>query len=477
MCLLVEVRPEDELVAAEALLALSNFYSRPQQSAETPNAAQMSIESTDGDESTAKLSIVTSTPQPGKRPRQSFEKKKVRESITLSVDSNEQSKDCQKPVESVKLIPKKPKTSWALSAMALFDMETPSVNVAMEKVPASKKACVKVPAAKVTKASASKSPALKSSAVKPLSPKTPPSKSPSSKSPISLPNLPATSKSGRVVKRTRRFISQSDDDGEQSKNLAKEGGVPKIETTTKVMSIEDVQPAKKRKISTPVPPPSPSAIKVTPSKIMHERSLNVFGKDLVKTLQHEKLRHSRFFQMKFEMQHYAAKGASVNFQLRAAENLRQYKEVVENKQNETFSNRSEILNLVKKFRQIENREQICDEFKSIFKTTTCNRWKPFGENAERKTEIIGYNLKQAMKKAQIKRLVDVFVKQNHSKESGRAILIELLKLLPERPEVRHEFFNIHLPKIIAINKSAQRKGSRTSKKEALQVNPAYEIYF
>lgn len=472
MCLLIEVRPEDELVAVEALLALSNFYSRPQQSADTPDVAQISIEATDSDESKANPSIVTSTPMAGKRPRQSFEENPVRESVISLVGSNGQS-NSEKPVQTGKLIPKKPKTSWALSAMALFQTETPSVSVVKEEAPASKKPSVKVPVARavVTRASATKSPTLKSLGAKPSPPKLP--KSP--KSPNALPNLPAISKSGRVVKRTKRFISQSDDDVEQStKKEIKEEHVDKIETETKVMSIEDVQPAKKRKISTPMPPP---AIKVTPSQVMKERSLNAFGKDLVTALQHEKLRHSRFFEMKFEMKHYAEKGASAQFQLRAAENLQHYKEVVENKQNETFSNRSEILNLVKKFRHIGNRDQICDEFKATFKATTCNRWKPFGEDSERKSELIGYKLLQAMKKVQIKRLVDVFVKQNHSKESGRAILIEMLKLLPERPEVRHEFFNIHLPKIIAINKSSKRKSGRVSKKEALQVNPAYEIYF
>lgn len=470
MCLLIEVRPEDELVAVEALLALSTFYSGPQQNGETTNAAQTSVEASDANESKVKPSIVTSTPMPGKRARQPFEENQIRETAISSTNSSGQSSNSEKPEQSVKLIAKKPKTSWALSAMALFEMETPSVSVAKEETLAPKKHATKVPSVRavVTRASAAKSPTLRSSAAKPSSPK----------SPNALPNMPAKSKSGRVVKRTRRFISQSDDEEEQpttllpAKKTVKEEDVPKIET--KVMSTEDVQPEKKRKISTPLPSPE---ITVTPSQVMKERSLNVFTKDLLTNLQHEKLRHSRLFGMKLEMQHYATKGASAQFQMRAAENLQQYKEMVANKQNETFSNRSGILNLVKKFRKIDDREQMCDEFKTLFKATTCNRWKPFEEDAERRTDLIGYKLLQTMKKVQIKRLVDVFVKRNQSKESGRALLTEMLKLLPERPEVRHEFFNIHLPKTIAVNKSSKRKGSRASKKEALQVNPAYEIYF
>lgn len=387
----------------------------------------------------------------GKRSGKKFGKKQAGKSMILFVNRNGQIKASEKAIGTAKRIPMKLKTLWALAAMA-----TPTAEKKKAEVPPARRSNVTTRTAKASTED------------------TPPPTTTTTPSTILAKNLPPASKPGRIVKPTKRFISEANESIEQSTKIVREPSNI-TEPETKVSNTEEVQAAKIRTISTPVP----AAVgETTTNPVMRPKSLNIFGKNMAKSLQHPKVRHSRFFEMIYEKQHYEKKGANVNCQARAVENLQQYKEVVvENSQNETLSNDSEILNLVGKFQQIQNRGCIFDEFKSNFKAAVCNQWKPFEEDPKRKTEITSDKLIQAMKKVRINRLVDTFVNRNNSKEMGRKILIGMLNLLPDRPEVRHDFFTIHLPKLIAANKVTKKKGGTRSKKNATQVNPAYEIYF
>ena len=54
----------------------------------------------------------------------------------------------------------------------------------------------------------------------------------------------------------------------------------------------------------------------------------------------------------------------------------------------------------------------------------------------------------------------MFLTQNCSKEQAREMLIEMLKMLPNRPEIRQKFFSGYLPKSIAKYKKAIKKNKK-----------------
>lgn len=452
MCQLFDGRSDAEVEAAEALLTLRGFWARVQRNV----VSTASIPIASATVTTVKSAIITSTPQPGKGPHhESFDENPVKQSMILSVDQNEN----------------------AASAPAKI-VSTPKV-------------------------------------VKITSP---------------IPKLPSKSKSGRIVKRTKRFISQSDEENQspnpvrkvtpvkkiaqkstaekklvdqkkavevkkpveekkpvketkpvqEKKSIEKEQPKEEKKQTEKKQSIEEkspeeIHPAKKIKLSTSV---VEKMIKVSNSDALKGRFADIFSENVKSMIQSESIRHSRLSESLYELQHCKKLDTVVDFQFRAAENLNQYKLVVEEHRNNALSNRSPQMNKwMKKIRTLKNREKICTDFAARFKPTTSDKWKPFTEDAARLSDVSNYKLLQVMRKPLIKFLVDEFLHKNLSKEKVRSTLVGILKLLPNRPEVRHEFMNVYLPKMVAANKPANKKGNRNTMKKETEVNPAFQAYF
>lgn len=427
MCL---IRSDDEMAAAEALLLLAGFWGRVQRNVET--TTKVPIASANVAKSTSV--IITSTPQLGKGHHHiSFDENYSRESVILSVDRNGQ-------VNENKNAPSSPEKL----------VYTPKV--------------LKI------------------------------------RSPIQI--FPSKLKSGRVVKRTKRFISESDEVDQLSNPVKKTTPVKKLnqKSVEEKKSIEEKKKIEQKKKNEEKKPSaqknnSKSADEIHPAKKMklsvaEERKITVSNSEVLKgrfneifsnvetLIQSECMRHSRLSESVYELQHCKKFDAIVDFQYRAAENLKQYQVIVEEKRNEALSNRSAQMNKwMKKFRTIKNREETCDDFIAQFKTTTSNQWKPFAEDASRSSDVLNYKFLQIMRKPLIKVLVDEYVQNNLTKEKARSNLIEILKLLPNRPEVRYEFMNVYLPKVVAMKKSINRKGNRYSLKKETEVNPAFQAYF
>lgn len=276
------------------------------------------------------------------------------------------------------------------------------------------------------------------------------------------------SKSGRSVKRTRRLISQS----KEEVHLP----VQKKKPQTPEECVEEIHAAKKIKLSAP----TKSKVLIVPNtETSKNKYVDIFAKNIRMAIQSDTMRHSRLFESAYELEQCQSTEAKVNAQYRAIENLIAYKTEAERKRNEMLTTRSpKMAELMHKFRGIKNRQQICSDFASKFTATTSQQWKPFSQDPQRLSDHSDFKLLQVMKRPLIKFSVDEFVKQHQSKESSRPILIRLLKLLPNRPEIRHEFMNVHLPKVMASYRQANKKNNRNIiKKEIIESSLPYQSYF
>lgn len=289
----------------------------------------------------------------------------------------------------------------------------------------------------------------------------------------------ATSKSGRVVKRTRRLISQSKDDKapvqkKKAQTMDQQVPVKSIDDqNVSSQSIEEVQPAKKMKLSTSA---LSKAVNVPIIETSKTKYVDIFPNSIQMAIQSDTVRHSRLFEMAHELQQ--SNTTDVDCQYRAVENLITYKAELQRKHNEMMATRSsKMAELMHKFRGIKNRQQICNDFASKFTATTSEQWKPFAQDAQRLSNHSEYKVVQVIRRPIITVLCDEFVKQNYSKETSRPILIQMLKLLPNRPEVRHEFINVYLPKVLAENRRAGKKATKNVIKRIIDTNPKFQCYF
>lgn len=417
MCQLVESRPEAEMAAAEALLILAGVFARRNEPSTQNATANVPSKGKLHPKQRLKAGLITSTPtQPG------------RDAVFASFASFEPNQTRQSVILSVNCNGQVEKCA---------DSSTPQKSPAQPKI-------------------------------ENVSTATP-----------ALPVLPSKSKSGRVVRRTKRFISLSDEENTPP-NDGKKTTMPlkraKPEDKNISKNNDEIHPAKKLKAEPTSKPKNTSIINVNS---MMRPKVDIFSKNAVAQIQSDLVRHSRLSEIAYEMQHCTQLYGIVDVQVRAAEQLVAYKSEIDAKRNQMLSNRSsKMTELMQKFRGIKNRQQVCDEFTSKFATTTSTQWKPFTEDSARSANIADYKVLQVTKRPLIKFLVDEFVRQNHTKERARALLIEVFKLLPNRPEVRHEFINVHLPKVVAANKqSNKRNKSQNIKKEIAEINPAFQYYF
>lgn len=288
----------------------------------------------------------------------------------------------------------------------------------------------------------------------------------STKEPIneSAPTIPIKSTSGRVNKRPRPAVPESNE------AINFKNDVQKLSTSSKrsknTRNRKDViHPAKRLKTE---PACNEKQSKVTEknssnasskknkssSKLKHD----LFNTNIIEVIQSDNVRHSRLFEAAYELQNCTTPNASVEFQNRAVENLRAQKAEIDAKRNQfTMNCSSKTKELMQKFRKIKNREEVYNEFTSKFGPTKCAEWKPFTENANRSTDISNYRALQMTKKPFIKFWIDQFLTQNCGKEKVRSMLIEIIKLLPNRPEIRNEFIRSRLPKLVAAHKRAIKK--------------------
>lgn len=290
--------------------------------------------------------------------------------------------------------------------------------------------------------------------------------------PNATPTVPEKSKSGRMVKRIQRSIPHSEDK-DKPKTRPTKPQTPKTKRNSTDNKPDEVHPAKKiktEKIKTEVVDGagkengngSKNALKV----------IDIFADNFIKSIQLDTVRHSRLFETAYEMGNCADANASVDFQIRAIENLAVYRTQIKIKQKQVVSNRSAgMMNLMKKFRNIKNRQQVCSEFVSTFEATKSTQWKPFLEDPERLSNIYNYNKSQAAKQPTIKYLINKFVVESNNKEKSRKILVEIFKLLPNRPEFRHTFVNIYLSSLVtAYRKLAKKNTNLAIKKETKKIN-------
>lgn len=318
-------------------------------------------------------------------------------------------------------------------------------------------------------------------------------------------STPSTSKktnSGRIIKRTRRFISQSDDevDGHSSERKL---STPRRKTKSTMdepmmKSVEEdnkgiIHQAKKLKIDSACQEEelknksenssgsssnsgggggggssSNKNNKNNKNTIIRNISAakpkhDFFNINIMESIQSDKVRHSRLFEAAYELGHCTNPDAIVDFQYRAIENLKTYKFEIGAKRRQLSLKRStKAIEWMNKFRSIRNRETVCNDFKAKFTSTTCNEWKPFSEDAKRLADISNYNEKQMTRKPFIDFWTDEFLTQNGGKDKARSSLIEILKVLPNRSEVRHDFFNGQLPKLVASYKQTIKKNRRVA---------------
>lgn len=352
-----------------------------------------------------------------------------------------------------------------------------------------------------------------------------------------------TRKSTRAVKRTRRFISQSEAEenllqnpekkvAAENKVTEKEGEVvvetkePAKEESTIAVATENPQTDENQKISKeqrlpevssakkgemiemtvvePIVQAQVSGVKPVQSKIQSkpvknpvrpkthskpiknpeppvsiediiESSPDMFGEKSA-ILHPECMRHSRLNEMK----KFTDDAGEIDNQFRAIEQMQLYQPVIAEHQQKVKLRRSKISQLVNKFRRIENLEEICDDFESKFRRTTKNNWQPFEADLSRPLSIFKYKQFLLNKKPLIQKLIKMFLaKKEPTQAFTMAIVIEMHKLLPDRPEVRSDFHNIYLPKIISVyNKALKNGGDFTKmKKESYNGNPEYRKYF
>lgn len=320
------------------------------------------------------------------------------------------------------------------------------------------------------------------------------------------PSMQIKSNSGRIIKRTKRFVSQSDDDidsptdvrtlptpGKKSKATNEKNAI-KINGKSK----DVIHPAKKMKMeclrdvdeqnnnyinsgssskNNSGNSGSSSGSKNEPlSKSKHD----IFRSNIMKLIQSDEIRHSRLFEAAHELENCTKLDASVEFQCRAIENLRTYRAEIAAKRPQIPLNRlPTAAELMQKFRSLKNRQQICNEFLLKFRLKTSTEWKPFAEDASRLTSISSYKEAQLTKQPLIKFWIDVFVTQHCGKEKARSMLIEILKMLPNRPEVRHEFFNVYLPKVLSAHRQSikKNKNGASIKNEVFDISAVLPFHF
>lgn len=198
--------------------------------------------------------------------------------------------------------------------------------------------------------------------------------------------IPSRTMSGRTIKRTSRFISQSDDEEDQE-NDAEKSPKPGKKSTKK--SSEDVtHPAKKRKIMEP-----------KRQKIDTRSLYTLFGVDASNLIQSERERHSRLSEVVYERDHCTHYSNHVEFQYRASENLAKLKSTLpdQGQRLKHLKGSPMAMKLMEKFASLKNRNEISNEFKSKFATTKCTQWKPFAEDPQRLAEIQKYQHEQRTK--------------------------------------------------------------------------------
>lgn len=306
------------------------------------------------------------------------------------------------------------------------------------------------------------------------------------------PSIPIRRNSGRVIKRTRRFISQSDEetdlqnDVQKSATPGKHGS--KMDKNT-MKNSEDhtdvIHPAKKIKIEPvcEVNEPKVNDKNCSDSKNKSKSSAklkhDLFNANIMTSIQSDAIRHSRLFEAAYELQNRTKPDAIVEFQFRAVENLIAYKAEIDAKRNQFSSNRSsKAMKLMRKFRGLKNRQQVCNEFASKFRSTESADWKPFTEDTSRSRDISDYRVLQMTRQPIIKCCIDQFLTQSRGKEKARSTLMEIYRILPNRPEVRHDFIIGHLPKLVAAYKQAIKKSKRLRvKSETVDIDAALPKHF
>lgn len=328
----------------------------------------------------------------------------------------------------------------------------------------------------------------------------------------STPRIPVKSNSGRIIKRTRRFISQSDEETDPQNGARKltttaakrskkqKVNINTINTTNDSEECQEediIPPAKKFKIEPVCVVDEPKVGDDNKSDSSSSSSSHgsngisknaelpskfkrgLFNSNITSSMQLDKVRHSRLFEAAYELQHCQTADASVEFQHRAAENLITYKSSINAKRNQIASNRSsQVMALMRKFRDLKNRHQICTEFASKFGATKSAKWKPFTEDEDRSNDLSNYRKVQMTNQPFIKFWTDQFVTQSNDKEKARSILIDVIKMLPNRPEIRHEYINGSLPKLVAAHKQAVKKNKGLAiKSETIDTSAALAITF
>lgn len=197
-------------------------------------------------------------------------------------------------------------------------------------------------------------------------------------------------------------------------------------------------------------------------------------------IQSDEVRHSRLFEAAYELENCTKVDAIVEFQYRAIENLNTYKTEIDAKRTQTPLNRSpKAMELMQKFRVMKDRQQVCNEFTSKFHSKASAEWKPFTEDASRSINISNYKMMQMAKKPFIKFWIDEFLTKNCGKEKARPMLIEILKMLPNRPEVRHNFMIGYLPKLVSAHRQTLKKNKKGAaiKHEIVDISTLFPYHF
>lgn len=301
----------------------------------------------------------------------------------------------------------------------------------------------------------------------------------------STPSVPVKSHSGRIIKRTRRFIAEYDEMVKipTERKLSKTIKATKSTVDKSIMKIDEeskvfMHPAKKIKIE---PDSKPEEPKVSVEKRNTESSgdnskiqsaskskRDIFNTNNTESLLLDKVRHSRLFEAAYELQYCATADAKVERTYCAVKNLISQKAEIDAKRRQFSTNRSsKAMEWMRKFRGIKNRQQVCHEFSAKFCPTKSAEWKPFTEDANRSTDITNYKMLQTTKVVAIKYWTQQFLTQKADKETARSMLIEVIKVLPNRPEVRHEFINGILPKLVAAHKRAAKNNKELAIKKEI----------
>lgn len=183
------------------------------------------------------------------------------------------------------------------------------------------------------------------------------------------------------------------------------------------------------------------------------------------------IRHSRLFQIKDERKYLAER--NVDSQMRAIENMKALDQVQKARKVEMKPNSSKISKLINQFRRVPNRKEVCKDFKTEFASSTRARWRPYSANASRVLKVVDYLAKHDENKKKIAGLVGKYFESGDTRERDLKIMCSIMELLPNRPEVRHEFFDIYLPKMAAYANSRRSSAVMND----FKLNPEFKKYF